>query len=1230
MSAPILFAKRQHMKKKALSKKTIFFVLILFCAAIGLGFWALIHYLKTHPASGVEPELSGTTVVDLNNPTAGEYGKIYCAPIDVKHIATEDSLRFIDNEVLIVVKDGVSESQVRELAAKYNSEIVGMIEVSGDYQLRLAEVATKGTLESIMQRMETEDIIDSVSFNYVADISVTEETVEHDGYYYGKNWQSDLQDYNDVIGKSWGIEAIKTMGAWDELTKHKDQVKPVRIGLIDDGFDFHHDDLGFAEVFYDNGVNGVTSTSTDHGTHVAGIMAAKNDDTTGICGVYPYGDKNLYGVALYGNKDGAQGYSENGDVTRSVMWMKVACSELIVRNVKVINTSWGFNWYNYDSFTKFKIGDLKIIDYALLKDAWETPTNFVNERKSAKELGDFLERMLKKGYDFVIVTAAGNDSDPSIGHLDATKSDFFCLISKEDCPNAYDRIIVVGAVTYTLEMAPYTNGGDRVDIYAPGGDHSDLQNMIDLVRPITDHLSSWTPVLPGGVSMTAPDKSYSMAIYSTKSDNLYGYFNGTSQAAPHVAGVAAMVWSANNSLDGAQVKEIIRSSWNPIYSSCHVVDAEQAVRAAFTSVGNRDTEDPENGIVTGYVVERFHEENRIEKARVALKNTETGEIIYLKNEEGEPFIPETDSQGHFEITAPKGTYTLSVSADGYEPYEWPDADNYQTPIIVENGQVNYLDWVKLWRSNTKLTVYAYDKKTTDPITNREITITITNPKLTCDTTKQYLSDGSGSATFYVATGKMKGYIEADITLHIDGYKDYVFESYPFDEKTATGQKLSVLFERPDPSPDPVGYYNDEGYVVFGHYEQDGDLANGKEPIEWIVLEENETGKLLMSRYILDCVPFNKDYTDVMWDASSLRSWLNNDFAGEAFSEEERALILLSRIAYDNIETDQRGETEDQVFCLSLDELTKYYKFTYDPYSYFGYCKDLIALPTTYAKDRGVRTYTVAADDNFEYAPKGYTASCAGKTGAAWWLRTAGWQETACAVLAYGYAGASYEFSVSRESFGVRPTLWVDNAAIKDDPDRRSENKSISFGRYAGEDIEWIILEKNDESVLLISKYVIEGRMFNDATQNVTWETSALRRWLNGEFYSKAFSKDEKDNIYTTTVKTPPNPNNGVDGGKDTEDRVFLLSIDEVYKYFPAEAERTATATDHAANSVYLIRDTYGTISSWWLRSMSYPGTDNVSYATHVSYDGTIGESCVDEWTIGIRPVIRVSREAIPD
>ena len=85
---------------------------------------------------------------------------------------------------------------------------------------------------------------------------------------------------------------------------------------------------------------------------------------------------------------------------------------------------------------------------------------------------------------------------------------------------------------------------------------------------------------------------------------------------------------------------------------------------------------------------------------------------------------------------------------------------------------------------------------------------------------------------------------------------------------------------------------------FGNYEQDNNISNGTEPIEWIVLSVENDKALLVSRYALDCLPYNNDKTDMTWQNSSIRSWLATSFFPSAFSTEEQAAIIQTTINND--------------------------------------------------------------------------------------------------------------------------------------------------------------------------------------------------------------------------------------------------------------------------------------------------------------------------------------------
>lgn len=97
-------------------------------------------------------------------------------------------------------------------------------------------------------------------------------------------------------------------------------------------------------------------------------------------------------------------------------------------------------------------------------------------------------------------------------------------------------------------------------------------------------------------------------------------------------------------------------------------------------------------------------------------------------------------------------------------------------------------------------------------------------------------------------------------------------------------------------------------------------------------------------------------------------------------------------------------------------------------------------------------------------------------------------------------------------------------------------------------VSWIILEKRDNAALLIKSSHFSDITYHNELEDVTWESSSIRQWLNTEFITKTFSDEEKSNILLTDVVMEDNEMYNVDGGNDTQDYVFLLSSREAEQY----------------------------------------------------------------------------------
>lgn len=662
------------MRKKRKSK-FLPIISILAVVALLLLLFDVFIYRKYYSNGKYKQLFQSTKNVDMTNPDGNtDYGRIYYSPVEEEHIVTdnkESTIGYIDNEVLVVANEGVTHNQIAELAASYNAEIVGEIEVSGDYQLRLKTAPDE--LVHIIENISAEPIIDSVSQNYVYGISTDSGDVGY--FYYGKEWAHELRsDTNDDVNdRSWGFRLINTPKAWLALNENMSVIEPVNVGVCDAGMSDIHSDVRFEEFFYENDVYRKTTKwttkdealSRGHGTHVSGTFAADTYDDNGICGIYPYGNGRLYGANVDKAVETIHRFGDY-DFYSSSMGEKVTFAELIVRNVKVINFSMGYN-YGPNLFTDRSTEE---VDYNGLSEFFSDESNHVKTAQAASILGDFYNRMLKNGYDFVLVASAGNDSSDETGHLESKYNSPLCLIERSEYPDVYDRIIVVGALDRNQDILECSNAGNRVDIFAPG------------------------------------DFIYSAYILSG-----YNSLSGTSMAAPHVSGVAAMVWTANKSLTGAQVKDIVINNPNTELS-VKTVDAYNSVAEALKMAGTSVNIDLKNGAVIGEVIANQLILKPIEGAEVKLKNRSTGYS----------FSGTTDKDGFYEIAVPNGQYDMTVSADGYKDYKTSE----KLPVSVESNKIVYIDGIKLKKDKGKSS--KGNEGTTEPTTTGKLITVREKPK----------------------------------------------------------------------------------------------------------------------------------------------------------------------------------------------------------------------------------------------------------------------------------------------------------------------------------------------------------------------------------------------------------------------------------------------------------------------------------------------------------------------
>lgn len=193
---------------------------------------------------------------------------------------------------------------------------------------------------------------------------------------------------------------------------------------------------------------------------------------------------------------------------------------------------------------------------------------------------------------------------------------------------------------------------------------------------------------------------------------------------------------------------------------------------------------------------------------------------------------------------------------------------------------------------------------------------------------------------------------------------------------------------------------------------------------------------------------------------------------------------------------------------------------------------------------------------------------------------------------------------------------------------------VYFGTYEQDNdtsngkelIEWLVLAKENNRVLVISDKALDCRAFDTSGKYVTWEKCSLRKWLNNDFINAAFSDDENAMIPTVTVSADKNPEYDTDPGNATKDRVFFLSIVEAEKYFTSAEARECILTEYAISNGAWTSDSYTEGGKatylWWLRS---PGISQYG-AAGVFSDGDVFENgyFVDIGVSAVRPAMWIT------
>ena len=190
---------------------------------------------------------------------------------------------------------------------------------------------------------------------------------------------------------------------------------------------------------------------------------------------------------------------------------------------------------------------------------------------------------------------------------------------------------------------------------------------------------------------------------------------------------------------------------------------------------------------------------------------------------------------------------------------------------------------------------------------------------------------------------------------------------------------------------------------------------------------------------------------------------------------------------------------------------------------------------------------------------------------------------------------------------------------------------LDFGHYEQdndltdgfEPITWQVLDIQGRRALLMSVYGLDTKRFNDGGNAAAWDSSSLRKWMNGSFLTLAFTKAEKQAILTTELdntRTQNAPDYGTTStGPNTNDKVFVLSYADAVKYLPTEDDRICMPTEYDI-AQGATRDVSRGSCQWWLRS---PGS-SLLFGSYVETNGDpVKSTGVISLGISVRPCIWV-------
>ena len=175
---------------------------------------------------------------------------------------------------------------------------------------------------------------------------------------------------------------------------------------------------------------------------------------------------------------------------------------------------------------------------------------------------------------------------------------------------------------------------------------------------------------------------------------------------------------------------------------------------------------------------------------------------------------------------------------------------------------------------------------------------------------------------------------------------------------------------------------------------------------------------------------------------------------------------------------------------------------------------------------------------------------------------------------------------------------------------KTENNYFKY-----EPIKWRVLHYENSEAFLLADAILDSQPYQSENEEIDWEKSSIRAWLNNEFINKAFSNEENKAINTVELINKDNSKYGTQGGKNTSDKLFLLSLSEVDETEESKEYGFWDKKTRKCKNDNFSEETY----FWWLRS---PGNSSHDAAGVYYYGWVFGYGYdVQEPAGGIRPAL---------